>query len=440
MRGSWLGWVVSAGLGALAPALVWAGQDVTPAAQGQSSAERAFSAARAWTVQVEVAVSQAFIEDEQGFSEGSGIVVDPERGWVLTNAHVASHSPALVKVAFDDGRRLPVERVYVDPYLDLAIIAYDPGRVQHAVPTPALECDAVPGVGHPVGAYGHPWGYLFTGTRGIASGVTSKLGPDMLQTDAPVNAGNSGGALISLESGRVVGVNAATIDKSEAEGLSFAVPMPYACTLLELLEAGRDPSPPHPALEFAFDENGEATTVVSSNRLPAGTLPLESGDRVVEVDGRLVDTPTEFYDAVRGRLDRLSVKVERHGEGLTLEGALPPAPQVTRRRGLLVGGALFASAEEFEGGVLAVGARLMVHNVDAASQASAVDLQVFDLLVRADGEPVESLEALEALFQEAARTEQSVSLLLLRFASGKRLVEYQQRQFEPAELERVGPW
>ena len=131
------------------------------------------------------------------------MVVDAKRGWVLTNAHVASSSYSTVTVTFHGGEPMPARRIYVDPRLDLAVLTYDPAKAKHTPTEPQFECDASPPVGHPVGAFGHPWGFRFTGTRGITSAVTSRLGPQMLQTDAPINSGNSGGPLISLETGRV---------------------------------------------------------------------------------------------------------------------------------------------------------------------------------------------------------------------------------------------
>lgn len=408
-------------------------------ARADDSAERAFSAARTWTVQVVASVARPFIEDEQGTGEGSGLLVDAERGWVLTNAHVASHSPAVLSIAFVDGLRIPAQALYVDPYLDLAVVAFDPAEAKHALIEPPLECDAVPAVGHPVGAFGHPWGYRFTGTRGIASAVTSRYGPDMLQTDAPINSGNSGGPLISLVTGKVVGVSSATVAKSEAEGLSFAVPMPYACTLLDILRAGRDPSPPQALLDFAFNDYDEASLTVARTRLPAGSLALEPDDRVLAVGERAVATPTEFYDAVRGQLDALVVTVERDGRELTLQGSLPPAPRVTERRGLVVGGVLFADAEAHTGGMFNLNARLMVHNVDAASPAS--EFAYFDLLLGLDGEEVDSLETLETLAARAAAEQRPASLRLLRLsAEGNQFFVYHRRALDTREMERVGAW
>ena len=85
------------------------------------------------------------------------------------------------------------------------------------VNAPTLDCGTMPPVAHSVGAFGHPWGFRFTGTRGITSAVTTRLGPNMLQTDAPINEGNSGGPLISLETGKVVGINTAKIKEESVE-------------------------------------------------------------------------------------------------------------------------------------------------------------------------------------------------------------------------------
>ena len=91
-----------------------------------------------------------------------------------------------------------------------------------------LDCESEPGTGHPVGAFGHPWGLDYTGTRGIISGRTAKLGGEMLQTDAPINQGNSGGPLISLLNGKIVGINTAKVNKPRDEDSNLVVPIAQA--------------------------------------------------------------------------------------------------------------------------------------------------------------------------------------------------------------------
>lgn len=83
------------------------------------------------------------------------------------------------------------------PYLDLAVLKL--AEEQRAgLEAARLDCGELPPVGRPVGAFGHPWGLTYTATRGIVSGVTAQFEGELLQIDAPINGGNSGGPLLSL--------------------------------------------------------------------------------------------------------------------------------------------------------------------------------------------------------------------------------------------------
>ena len=405
--------------------------------------EEAYRSAAQWTVQVRTSVSEPFIEDEGGTWFGAGVLVDGSRGWIVTNAHVAGHSYGKVSVAFEDGKAIPARRVYVDPYLDIAVLAYDTGRIPAKTATPSLDCAALPPVGHPVGAFGHPWGFRFTGTRGIISAVTTRMGPNMLQTDAPINEGNSGGPLISLETGKVVGVNTAKIKEEAVEGLSFAVPMPYACTVLKLLEQGRDPSPPDHLVDFARDDNDEQTMVIARSRLPAGTLDLRVGDEVIAVNSpeRKVANSTDLVDALRGRLDVVQLWVMRDGREVDVAGHWPAAAKVTERRGLSVSGALIAAAEPLTLGLIAGNPALMVHHVAPGSEAESAGLAAFDLLMSADGEPLNSLDALAQRARAAAAGDQPIELMLLRIGSEtqEQFFIYQRRLLPVDDVRPVGP-
>jgi serine protease Do len=375
-------------------------------------AEAVFAAARAYTVQVRTSIPLGFVEDDQGVGTGAGFIVDRARGWIMTNAHVASHSPARVEVAFGTGRFVPAERLYVDPFLDIAII-----RPLRPLPTEAgeasLDCGAPPGTGHPVGAFGHPWGLQYTGTRGIVSGRTSMLGGEMLQTDAPINAGNSGGPLISLRSGSIIGVNAATADG--AQNTNFAVSMQHACRILRLLQACEDPSPPAPLLAF-FELESREELVVARSFLPRGAIALEYGDRVLAVDGVAVSNEGQFVHELRGRLGDVSIRVNRRGREITLRGALPPAPAVLSRRGVLVGGMLLAPLNYRDVGSTDLGHDIGVHDVEPGSEAEANDLQYLDLLIAVNGEPVRDLDQLHGLLRQAARAGEEATLDFLRRA------------------------
>ncbi len=408
----------------------------------QSPGEEAFRAAADWTVQIRTSVNRPFIEDEQGSWLGAGLLVDAERGWIITNAHVAGRSYGKITIAFRDGRALPAQRLYVDPYIDLAVLSFKPTAAQRQIRPPTLNCGALPPIGHPVGAFGHPWGFRFTGTRGITSAVSTRLGTTMLQTDAPINEGNSGGPLISLETGQVVGINAAKIKEESVEGLSFAVPMSYGCTILEQLRQGRDPSPPLRLVDFAHDEDDEQTMVVARTRLPAGSLDLRAGDEILGLDTSThpITTESDLMDALRGELGSVSLQVRRDGRTMTLKGRWPAAPIVTAREGLLVSGALIAEAEPFTAGQIADRPALMVHHVEPGSAAEAAGLQAFDLVLSADGGPAPSLPEMLKSARQARAAGRDLQLMLLRVGSdmSDELFRHELRQLPVEELELIG--
>ena len=413
-------------------------------ALAETPAEAAFRAAKDWTVRVQAELPVPFVEDEAGAFEGAGFVVDAKRGWILTNAHVAGHSPSTLKVAFEGGKLVPATRLYVDPQLDVAVITYDPSPLKPPPPEPVLECDALPPVGHPVGAFGHPWGFRFTGTRGIASAVSSRFGADMLQTDAPINAGNSGGPLISLDTGHIVGLSTAKISEESVEGLSFAVPMPNVCRILDLLREGRDPSPPDLPVEFAYDEGGERTLTVVHLREQAGTLRLAPGDRIVALGepAEPVETHGELINALRGQLDHVVMHVERDGREIVLRGSMPAVPLLTQRRAFGIAGAYFAESSRSRLAPLIGEGRLMVHHVDPASEADQLSVRSYDVLVSANGENVDSVDELATIAQRAEREQRDLELVLVRLFDHNidELITYHRRVLTPTELTPIGPW
>jgi S1-C subfamily serine protease len=188
--------------------------------------------------------------DDQGASIGAGFVIDRKRRWLLTNAHVSGRSPAHITAKFYGAEPVRAWPVYIDPYLDLAILEYDPAGGKEGTETASLDCEMRPGTGHPVGAFGHPNGFKFSGTRGVISGQTNRFGADWLQTDAPINGGNSGGPLISLVTGRVVGINTATLDDNQSQNANFAALASQACRVIALLKQGADPRPASLGVSF----------------------------------------------------------------------------------------------------------------------------------------------------------------------------------------------
>jgi serine protease DegQ len=159
---------------------------------------------------------------------GSGVIVDGERGLVITNFHVVQNARA-VEVGLKDGRKLPADPVVLAPQLDIAVLRID------ATDLPALplgDSNKLE-VGDYVVAIGNPFGLGQTVTSGIISATDRPLGRGdprrFLQTDAPINPGNSGGPLIDLD-GKVIGINSALFSPSRSEasagnvGIGFAIP------------------------------------------------------------------------------------------------------------------------------------------------------------------------------------------------------------------------
>ena len=307
--------------------------------------EKIFKDAQKYTVEIKTGVRVPFMEDEKGSSSGAGFLVDKERGWILTNAHVASYSPSISQTAFFNHDFKPSEKIYVDPYLDLAILKVAPADIPEEAEEALLECKDQPSVGHPVGAFGHPWNYSFTGTRGIISGLTSKEGGEMLQTDAPINSGNSGGPLISLKTGRIVGISTSKVDSDEDQNTNFAEQIIYACRVLQILKDGGNPSPPKLSLVFQEDIENNGKLIVAKSYLDKDQLQLQEGDLIQEVlavPGK-IKNEGQLVHALRGHLENISLKIIRNGESKIISGKLEPENFITERRGLFFSGVLISS-------------------------------------------------------------------------------------------------
>jgi len=230
---------------------------------------------------------------------GSGFVFTPD-GLILTNSHVV-HGATRIQVSFSDGHRFPAHTIGDDPATDLAVIRIDAPQI---VAAPLGDSQKLQ-VGQLAIAIGNPYGFQYTVTAGVVSALgrslrsySGRLIDDVIQTDASLNPGNSGGPLVSSD-GRVVGVNTATI--MGAQGLCFAIGINTAKFVAgRLLRDGRirrayigveaQTAPLHRRLVRFYDLPQESGVIVSAVTpgSPAQRAGLREGDVIVALDGKAV--------------------------------------------------------------------------------------------------------------------------------------------------------
>jgi S1-C subfamily serine protease len=165
---------------------------------------------------------------QPAIAAGSGVIVDGDRGFVITNFHVIRNASA-IQVILKDGRKFAAQPLGAAPSLDLAVLKIG----ARGLPTLPLGDSGKLEVGDYVLAIGNPFGLGQTVTSGIVSATERPLGQGdsrrFIQTDAPINPGNSGGALIDLH-GQLIGINSALFSPSQSEagagnvGIGFAIP------------------------------------------------------------------------------------------------------------------------------------------------------------------------------------------------------------------------
>ena len=150
-----------------------------------------------YSVRIKSTVQYAFAEEDAGTSNGAGFLVDKQRGWVLTNAHVSGYGTGDLEVSFKGFDYFEAAPVYVDPELDFAVVKVDAENIPKDAKEARLDCGDRSLNGLAVAAYGHPHNLSYSASRGIISQVRYYDGLDWVQTDAAINPGNSGGPLLS---------------------------------------------------------------------------------------------------------------------------------------------------------------------------------------------------------------------------------------------------
>jgi len=361
-------------------------------------------------------------------SLGSGVIVDSERGLVLTNNHVIANAVEIT-VTLRDGRQLKAEVVGTDPETDVAVIKIPSENLVDIQPS---DSDALR-VGDFVVAIGNPFGLGQTVTSGIVSALSrSGLGiegyEDFIQTDASINPGNSGGALVNLR-GELVGINTAIFSQSGGNiGIGFAIPINLALQITEqLLEKGEvdrgfigiQAQDLNPDLAEAFGMKHQRGAIVNSvfPDSPAENAGLRPGDVITSVNKK----PVKKASDVQLRIGLLPVgeKVEfeilREGKQKKLsvviaartEPAGNPATLNPRLAGVSIG--YIDEDNPYYGRLEGV----IVVDIDRASHAWNSGMRKGDIITSVNRKPVENLDAFFKLIEGKKNT------LLLRIVRGR---------------------
>jgi serine protease Do len=264
---------------------------------------------------------------------GSGVVITPD-GFTLTSAHVVARTEGKGRASFVDGRELEFEVIGSDPLSDLAVLRVD-GR--ELVPAELGDAERLR-VGQLVVAIGNPHGFTGSVTAGVVSalgrslptrsGANVRVVDNVIQTDAALNPGNSGGALADGR-GRVVGINTAVA----GVGLGLAVPINAATRRIvaALMREGRfrraylgiaggpRPLPPRLARELGRKSGVEIAQVVEGG--PADRAGMRAEDLIVELEGTPIEGMDDLQRVVVGEVIGRAVraKVVRGGREHELE-------------------------------------------------------------------------------------------------------------------------
>ena len=256
-------------------------------------------------------VSPSVVKINTGQGSGSGFFFAPD-GFLLTNSHVV-HGASRVRALLTDGRNLPAEIVGDDPGTDLAVL-----RVQEPEIVPAAFGDSgTLKVGQLVIAIGNPYGFQCTVTAGVVSAVgrslrsqSGRLIDGVVQTDAALNPGNSGGPLVTSR-GEVIGVNTAVI--LPAQGLCFAIPSSTAQWVAGLLIrngkiaraslgiAGQNiPLPPRLVEFYKLPVLSAVQVVGVEEESPAERAGLKEGDAIIGYNDRPVSGIDDLHKVLTG--------------------------------------------------------------------------------------------------------------------------------------------
>jgi serine protease Do len=385
---------------------------------------------------------------QRATSLGSGVVVSPD-GYILTNNHVVEGATD-VKVSFANKEEYPAKIVGTDKYTDVAVLKIN----KTGLTTLPFADSARAEVGDVVLAIGEPFGLGQTVTMGIISakgrgGLGIERFEDFIQTDAAINRGNSGGALIDSR-GDLVGINTAILSGESGgnQGIGFAIPANMARNVMDqIMKNGKvtrgflgiTPQELTPEMAKAFgvpNSRGVAISTVVADS-PASKAGLKVGDVITAVNGTPADDVNSFRLQVAGFAPGTTVhlKVDRNGQNMDVavtlgefnleaenkgdgEGNLPGGGEKGALKGLSVQALTPDLRQQLQTPEGTQG--VVITDVDPDSAASAAGLQQGDIVVQVNRKPVTSVSEFNGAINAGASHEST--LLLVKSRQGTRFV------------------
>ena len=343
---------------------------------------------------------------------GSGVIIDADKGYVVTNNHVVDNANEIT-VTLTDGRELKAKKLGADAQSDIALLKIEPEKL---VALPLADSDKVR-VGDFVVAIGNPFGLSQT----VTSGIVSALGrsglnigglENFIQTDAAINRGNSGGALISLR-GELVGINTAIFGPNGGNvGIGFAIPSNMMKSLVDqIIEYGEVRRGLLGILGQDVDSGlAEAMNLnVSKGAFVSEVSPdsaaekggIQAGDIITDMNGVAVTSFQELRAKVgsKGAGSKIKLGLLRKGKKISVDVVLGDATQ-----------AVVAAKEihpALEGATLTNGktkqgdAGVVISELVARSPAAIIGLQDGDVIIGVNRQKVDNVTALRNSLDEA---------------------------------------
>ena len=338
---------------------------------------------------------------------GSGVIIDAAKGYVVTNNHVVDNANS-IKVQLSDGRKFDAKVVGKDPRSDIALIQIQDPKNLTAIKI--ADSDALR-VGDYTVAIGNPFGLGETVTSGIVSalgrsGLNAENYENFIQTDAAINRGNSGGALVNLN-GELIGINTAILAPDGGNiGIGFAIPSNMVKNLTEQMvkygqvkrgELGIMGTELNSELAKAMKVDAQRGAFVSQV-MPgsaAAKAGIKAGDVITSLNGKAISS----FAALRAQVGTMPIgsKVElgllRDGKPVTVTVELQQSNQTQ-----VDSSTIFNGIEGAEMSNKGQDKGVVVNNVKAGTPAAQIGLKKGDVIVGANQQPVKNIADLRKIF------------------------------------------